>query len=192
VSTAHPDATLLTLADLEERGIGRVAAGRLVDRGDLVKVARGLYVEAGTELSQHHDLAVAAALVPKGVVCLLSAAAFHELGTQVPHEVWLALPPRAWETTVSRPPIQVVHFSGARYTDGVERHRIEGVDVPIYSLAKTVVDLFRYRNKLGLDVALEALREALRERRCTVAELARLAKRSRVITPMRPHLETLS
>jgi predicted transcriptional regulator of viral defense system len=164
----------------------------MVERGELVRVGRGLYMEADAELSEHHDLAVVAASVPKGIVCLLSAAAFHGLGTHVPHQVWIALPPRTWSPTISTPPIRVVHFSGRRYEDEVEESLIEGVHVPVYSLAKTVVDLFRYRNKIGLDVALEALREARRRHRSTLGELTRLAKAGRVLGPMRPYLESIA
>lgn len=182
---------VLRVRDLERRGLSRVAIGRKVARGELVRVGRGLYKEAGAATSAHHDLAVVAASVPRGVVCLLSAAAFHDLGTQVPDEVWVALPPRTWTPTIGEPAIRVVRFSGARQRDGVETHVIEGVKVRVYSVAKTVVDLFRYRNKIGLDVALEALREARRDRRCSVAELTRLAARSGVLTPMRPYLESV-
>lgn len=164
----------------------------MVERGELVRVHRGLYAEPGAGLSEHHDLAIVAARAPEAIVCLLSAAAFHRLGTQVPHEVWIALPPRVWAPTIEHPSLHVVRFSGARYEDGVEEHLVEGVPVHVYSVSKTVVDLFRYRNKLGLDVALEALREGLRERRCTLAELTHLAQRGRVLGPMRPYLESLA
>ncbi len=138
---------------------------------------------------EHHDLALVAARAPNAVVCLLSAAAFHRLGTQVPHEVWVALPPRVWAPRMDTPPLRVVRFSGARYEGGVEEHEIEGIRLRVYSLAKTVVDLFRYRNKVGLDVALEALREVRRDRRCSLAELTALARDGSVLTPMRPYLE---
>lgn len=184
---------LVRLHDLERQGVSRVAVGRMVARGELVRVERGLYSTRRLAPTAHHDLAVVAARVPKAVVCLLSAAAFHELGTQVPHAVWIAMPPRTWSPQLSAPPIEVVRFSGARYDDGVEEHRVEGVVVRVYSVAKTIVDLFRYRNKLGLDVALEALRESRRGRRpCSVAELGRIAERSKVLSAMRPYLESLA
>jgi predicted transcriptional regulator of viral defense system len=192
VSKARQPRTLLKLRDLEERGLSRMAVGRMVNRGELVRVHRGLYAEPDAGLSEHHDLAVVAARAPTAVVCLLSAAALHRLGTQAPHEVWIALPPRTWAPSIRKPPVRVVRFSGARYDDGIEEHVVEGVHVRVYSIGKTVVDLFRYRNKVGLDVALEALREARRNRRCSLAELTRLAQRGRVLGPMRPYLESLA
>ncbi len=183
--------TLLKLRDLEASGLSRVAVGRMVARGELVRVHRGVYADPRGALSAHHDLAVVAARVPKAVVCLLSAAAFHRLGTQVPHEVWIALPPRVWSPSMERPSVHVVRFSGPRFDDGVEAHPFHGVTVRVYSVAKTVVDLFRYRNKIGLDVALEALRDARRSRRCSLAELTRLAERARVLGAMRPYLESV-
>lgn len=192
MSSPRQPRSLLSLRDLEDRGLTRMAVSRMVARGELVRVERGLYAEPGGALSEHHDLAVVAARAPKAVVCLLSAAAFHRLGTQVPHEVWVALPPRVWAPSIDRPGVRVVRFSGIRYDDGIEEHTVEGVRVRVYSVGKTVVDLFRYRNKVGLDVALEALREARRDRRCSVAELTRLAQRGRVLGPMRPYLESLA
>jgi predicted transcriptional regulator of viral defense system len=184
--------SLLTIRDLEASGLSRVAVGRRVARGQLVRVQRGVYAEPSASRSEHHDLAIVAARSPRVVVCLLSAAAFHRLGTQAPHELWVALPPRTWAPTAGEgAALRVVRFTGPRYGDGVEEHRIAGVTVRVYSVAKTVVDLFRYRNKVGLDVALEALRESRRDRRCSLAELTRLAQRSRVLGAMRPYLESV-
>lgn len=162
---------------------------RRVARGELVQVGRGIYAYPDFEPTEHHDLALVAARAPSAVVCLLSAAAFHRLGTQVPHEVWVALPSRVWAPRMSAPPLQVVRFSGARFDGGIEEHEVEGISVRVYSVGKTVVDLFRYRNKIGLDVALEALREVRRERRCSLAELTTYARAGGVLTPMRPYLE---
>lgn len=183
---------MLRTHELEARGLSRAEIRRRVDRGELVKLARGVYAEAGHEITEHHDLAIVAARVPRAVVCLLSALAFHELTTQSPHEVWIALPPRVWRPVIPEIALQVVRFSGARLSDGVEQHTIEGVTVRVYDVAKTVVDVFRYRNKLGLDVAVDALREALRERRCTRAEVARYARRSRVLSAMTPYIEAVA
>lgn len=182
-------AKLFRVHDLEREGLYRVAVARTVREGELVRVGRGIYAVRGFEPTEHHDLAVVVARVPAAVVCLLSAAAFHRIGTQVPPEVWIALPLRTWLPQIAEPPIHVVRFSGARYDDGVEEHDIEGIRVRVYSVGKTVVDLFRYRNKVGLGVALEALREARRDRRCSIAELTKIAQRSRVLTAMRPYLE---
>lgn len=180
---------LLSLGHLEREGISRTEVTRRVRRGELIRLERGIYAEPAFEPTQHHHLALVSARVPRAVVALLSAAGFHELGTQVPHQVWIALPPRVWSPRLESVPIQVVRFSGERYTTETEEHLVEGITVRVYSVAKTVVDLFRYRNKLGLDVALEALRESLRARRTSIAELTQIARRCGTLTSMRPYLE---
>jgi predicted transcriptional regulator of viral defense system len=129
--------------------------------------------------------------VPEGVVCLLSALSFHGVGTQLPHEVWLAIQRRARQPSLRYPPLRVVKFSGKAFAEGIEVHRVEGQSVRVYSVAKTLADLFKYRNKIGLDVALEALREAWRERRFTMDEMDRFARICRVERVMKPYLEAL-
>lgn len=190
MATADPTATLIPLAQLEHEGLSRMEVTRRVRRGDLIRLERGVYARPTFEPTEHHYLALVSARAPRAVVALLSAAGFHDLGTQVPHEVWIALPPRAWSPKLDSVPVQVVRFSGERYTSEIEEHVVEGVTVRIYSVAKTVVDLFRYRNKLGLDVALEALRESLHGRRTSIAKLTQIALRCGSLTPMRPYLES--
>jgi predicted transcriptional regulator of viral defense system len=129
--------------------------------------------------------------VPRGVVCLLSALLFHRLTTQLPSDVWLALPPKARRPKAAPVSLRLVHVSGKALTAGVEEHEIEKVRVKIYSPAKTVADCFKFRNKVGQDVALEALRECWRERKATMDELWRYAKICRVANVMRPYLESL-
>ena len=180
---------VLHARDLKPLGIHREFLGRLCARGLLEKISRGLYRLPDAEVTAHHALAEAAKVVPKGMVCLLSALNFHEIGTQIPHEVWLAIDRRAARPRVAYPPLRIVRFSGKSLTEGIETHEVDGVPVRIYSPAKTVVDCFRYRIKIGLDVALEALREALRGRKCTIDELWRHAKAGRVANVMRPYLE---
>lgn len=182
----------LSTREVVAAGVHRQVLSRLVREGVLERVARGRYRLPAAPVSEHHGLALAAAAVPRGVVCLLSALSFHEVGTQVPAEVWIALDRRARRPAVRYPPLRVVRFSGEALTEGVERHRIEGVEVPITSVAKTVADLFKYRNKVGLDVALEALREGWRDRRFTMAELDRAARASRVERVMRPYVEGIA
>lgn len=160
-------------------------------RGQLRRVARGVYVAADHDLTEKHSLAVACTLVPHGVVCLLSALVFHGLTVQNPWEVWLAIDPWARKPAQGSPPQRIVRFSGDALTHGVETHEIEGASVKVYSVAKTISDLFKYRNKVGLDVALEALREASRTRRTTMDEVLRAAKVCRVEKVMRPYLEGL-
>lgn len=180
---------ILTTRDVVEAGIHRQTLTRLVREGELERVSRGRYRLASTPVTEHHGLALAAAATPRGIVCLLSALTFHELGTQVPSEVWLALDRQARRPAVSYPPLRVVRFSGDALTEGVEVHRIEGVEVRVTSVAKTIADLFKYRNKIGLDVALEALREGWRERRFTIEDLDRAARACRVEAVLRPYVE---
>jgi predicted transcriptional regulator of viral defense system len=161
-------------------------------KGVVERIGRGLYALPEADASEHRSLLEAARLVPRGVVCLLSALQFHQMTTQLPREVWLALDRRAWKPVSGGPPLRVVKFSGPALTEGVEQHEIEGTPVRIYCPAKTVADCFKYRNKIGLDVALEALRDCWRERRCSMDDLWRYAKVCRVANVMRPYLESLT
>lgn len=183
---------LIRPRDLEPLGIPRVSLTRAVRRGQLERVGRGLYGLPGRQVSAHGALAEVARRVPKGVVCLLSALRFHGLTTQAPFEVWLAIENKAIAPKLDYPPLRIVRFSGTALTDGVEEHIVDGVTVRITSVAKTVADCFKYRNKIGLDVALEALREAWREKRMTSDDLWRYAKVCRVANVMRPYLDSLA
>lgn len=178
--------------DLEHRKIPRVYLQRLVARGELVKHGRGIYGLPDAKVTEHHSLAQACKRVPHGVVCLLSALGYHGLTTQMPFEVWMALDRMAWAPRVEEPKLRLVRFSGAAMTAGIEKSTIEGVNVRVYGVAKTVADCFKYRNKIGTDVALEALRDAWRQKRCTMDALWRYAKICRVTNVMRPYLEMLT
>jgi predicted transcriptional regulator of viral defense system len=182
---------ILRARQLADHGIARVYLQRLVDRGKLERIGRGLYRSPQAEVSLHHSLAAATQRTPEAVVCLLSALAFHELTTQLPHVVWLALPPGKAAPQPDYPPIQVVHVSGRAFQAGVEEHIIEGVAVSIYGVAKTVADCFKFRNRIGVDVAVESLRQCLAERRCTVDELLHYAAICRMTKVMRPYMEAL-
>lgn len=164
---------------------------RLVERGVIEREGRGLYRLAGTEVSEHYCFIQAAKRVPKGVICLLSALRFHELTTQKPFEVWLAIERGARRPASDAPPLRVHSFSGAAFTAGIETHELEGVPVRVYSAAKTVADCFKYRNKIGIEVALEALRDTLRQRKATVDEIWRYAEICRVSRVIYPYLEAL-
>jgi predicted transcriptional regulator of viral defense system len=183
---------VLRARDAEARGLARPELARLVQSGELERVGRGLYVPAKAKITEHHSLVEAAARVPHGVVCLLSALRFHGIGTQNPHEVWLAIDVKAWKPVADSPPLRIVRFSGTALTYGVEVHKLEGVDVRITSREKTVADCFKYRNKIGLDVALEALREYLRSRKRSIDQLNKAAEACRVARVMRPYLEALA
>ncbi len=183
---------LIRPCDLLPLGIPRISLTRAVRRGQLESLGRGLYGLPGREISAHGSLAEVARRVPKGVVCLLSALRFHGLTTQAPFEVWLAIENKAVAPRFDYPPLRIVRFSGAALTEGVEEHVVDGVTVRVTGVAKTVADCFKYRNKIGLDVALEALREAWREKRMTSDELWRYAKVCRVANVMRPYLDSLA
>lgn len=181
----------LTTRDVVGAGIHRQVLSRLVREGALQCVARGQYRLPDALVTEHHGLAVVAAAVPNGVVCLLSALGFHGIGTQLPFEVWIAIDRRARRPTFPHPPLRIVRFTGQALTEGIETHRVEGQAMRVYGVAKTVADCFKYRNKIGLDVALEALREAWRARRFTMDEVDRYARICRVARVMRPYLEAL-
>ena len=182
---------MLRLKDFVAEGIGPETLARLVREGVVVRPARGLYQLSDTQVEAAHALAEAAVLVPKGIVCLTSALQFHELTLQMPSAIWMAIDRTAWRPRIDYPRIRFVRFAGQALTEGVVRHRIEGVEVPITEPARTIVDCFRYRAKVGLDVAMEGLREGLHRRRCTPDELWRHARKARVWSVMRPYVEAM-
>lgn len=183
---------LIRPSDLAPLGIARVSLTRAVRSGQLERVGRGLYGLPGRKVSALGSFAEVARKVPKGVVCLLSALRFYNLTTQAPFEVWLAIENKAAKPKLDYPPLRIVRFSGAALTEGVEEHVVDGVTVRVTSVAKTVADCFKYRNKIGLDVALEALREAWHEKRMTSDDIWHYAKVCRVANVMRPYLESLA
>ena len=176
--------------DVADLGITRETLLRLYRQGLLTRPARGVYSLAEASVTEHHSLAVAAKLVPRGIVCLLSALRLHGLTTQDPHEVWIAIDFKAHKPAVASPALRVVRFSGPALVKGIEAHKIEGVQVHVYSAAKTVADCFKYRHKIGIDIAIEALRDVLRSRKTTVDEIHRFAKVCRVANVMQPYLES--
>jgi predicted transcriptional regulator of viral defense system len=178
--------------DLDMHGIPRHYLHLLNREGTVQRVGRGLYVPAAFGASEHHTLVEACARVPTGVVCLLSALRFHGLTTQLPFRVWMAIHEKAWEPRVDYPPLHFVRFSGAAWTYGVERHVIEGVPLRVYSPAKTVADCFKYRNKIGIDVAVEALRETWRQRRAGIDEIWRAAAACRMTRVITPYLQAIT
>ena len=177
--------------DLKAYGIPPSYLHRLYRRGLLERVGRGLYTLPDSAVTEHHSLVEAVRQAPRAVVCLLSALRFHGLSTQAPFEVWLAIGSKDWQPKIDYPAIRFVRFSGKAFTEGVETHDIEGASVKIYNPAKTVADCFKYRNKIGLDVALEALRDCLDQRKCSVDDLWHYARICRVSNIMRPYLEAM-
>ena len=183
---------LIRPGDLAAQGLPRVALTRLVRQGRLTRVGRGLYAIPDRPVSEHGTLAEVARKHPKAIVCLLSALRVHDITTQSPFEVWLAIPNKARAPKMEYPPLRIVRFSGAALTDGIEDHQVDGVTVRVTNVARTVADCFKFRNKIGLDVALEALQEAWANNRVSMDELWRYATLCRVANVMRPYMESLS
>lgn len=177
--------------DLAALGVPRVYLSRLVEQGLLKRSARGIYTLPDPDGAQFHDFVTAASQIPSGVICLLSALRFHELTTQNPFEAWMAIGESQWKPKLEYPAMRIVRFSGRSLLYGVERHTIEGIVVQVYNPAKTVADCFKYRNKIGLDVALEALHDCWRQRKATMDSIWEAAKVCRVANVMRPYLESI-
>jgi len=175
--------------DLERIGISGEYLAKLHAEGVLDRAGRGLYVRRDDEPGEQRSLVEACRRVPHGVICLLTALQFHGLTTQAPFEVWLAIDGKARLPKVDAPPLRIVRFTGSALSFGVQKHTIEGSALQVYSPAKTVTDCFKYRNKIGLDVALEALRDCLRQRKATADELWIAAKACRMTNVLRPYLE---
>ncbi len=182
---------VVSAAEVRSLGIHSEYLRRLCAQGQLVRIGRGLYELPDGDVTSHHGLAIVAKAVPNGVVCLLSALRFHEIGTEAPRSVWMAIDRRMRVPQANVQNMRFVFFSGDAFTEGVDEHFIEGIRVRVYNPAKTVADCFKYRNKIGVDVALSALREVLRARRCTVDELWMYAKICRVTKTMLPYMEAL-
>ncbi len=178
-------------ADLASYDLPREYLPRMAKKGMLQRMARGVYCLPDVDITEHHDLVLVSTQVPNGIITLISALAFHQIGTQNPHEVWVAIKARGYTPRFDYPPVRYHYYSGAAYELGIETHTIEGVDVKVYSVAKTVVDCFRLRNKVGLDVAFEALKEGWQARRFTADELLKLAKKCRIASVIQPHFEML-
>lgn len=182
---------ILRPRDLVALGLPRAYLGHLAQEGLVERVGRGLYRSRSVVLTEQHTLAEVCRRVPQGVVCLLSALRYHDLTTQSPVEVWLALGSKARTPKTDLLPLRIVRFSAAALAAGIEERLVEGVPVQVYDPAKTVVDCFKYRNKIGLEVALEALRMGWRERRFTMDQLWGYATICRMTNVMRPYLESL-
>ena len=181
--------SFFTAREVAECGIHSQQLTRLVGEGALERIARGHYRLTDSDVTEHHGLALAAAAAPRGVICLLSALGYHGIGTQLPAEVWLAIERGCREPRLLDVNLRIVRFSGSAFHEGIEVHEVERQRVRVYSVAKTIADLFKARNRVGLDVAVEALREAWRDRRFRMADLDRAARACRVERVMRPYVE---
>jgi predicted transcriptional regulator of viral defense system len=182
---------LVRAADLFDLGVSTAVLTRLIAANKLERVGRGLYSLPGHSVSEHRSLAEASLKAPRGIVCLLSALRVHEIGTQASSEVWLALPQHTKAPRPERLSLRVVHMSGYSLTEGIDRILIDGVEVPVFDAEKTVADCFKFRNKIGLDVALEALKDGWRRGKLSMDKLWHYATIDRVTNVMRPYLESL-
>jgi len=182
---------MLRLRDFIAENIEPETLARLVKEKQVIRPTRGLYQLPDTQIEAAYMLAEATVLVPKGIVCLISALQFHELTLQIPSAVWMAIGRTAWRPTISYPSIRFVRFNGWAMIEGIERYPIQSREVPITNPARTIVDCFRYRNKIGIDIAVEGLRKGIQHRKCTPDELWQYAKKARVWTVMRPYVETV-
>ena len=177
--------------DLETLDIPRAVLKRLVERGLVARRSRGVYTVADHEPTRLTDVAEVCARAPAATVCLISALDFHELTTQIPHAVWIMIDRSGRRPKIKRPPIHIVYASGEARTAGVETHMVEGVNVAVTNVAKTVADCFKYRDHVGQDVAIESLRECLRQRKATPSEVYEMSRIDRVAKVMRPYIEAL-
>jgi predicted transcriptional regulator of viral defense system len=180
------------LAEIRRAGITAATVSRLEREGAVVRLGRGLYQLANAAADGNRSLAEAAKRVPKGVICLVSALAFYGITDQLPRRVWIAIGSNDWKPQVEYPPLRIVRFASKYLRDSVEIHSIEGVSVPIFGVAKTIADIFRHRRSVGTDVAVSALKEALRQRKTTPSEVSAWAMRSSVWNVVRPYLEALT
>jgi predicted transcriptional regulator of viral defense system len=179
-------------ADLRKRSIPTIYLHRLLESGRLVQRARGVYALPDADLGQHHDWEIASLKVPRGVLCLTTALAFHEIGTQSPRVVWMAIGSKAWQPNLAHPPVRFVRFSDTALRFGAVTVRSGNGALRVFTPAKTVADCFKYRRKIGIDVAVEALTEGWRARKFTIAELVAAAKVCRVERVMQPYLNMLT
>lgn len=181
---------MLRPIDLDAIGIPRVVLTRMCKAGQLEKIGRGLYRLPGLG-SEHESLAAIATKLPQAVFCLLTALQFHELTTQLPRQVWIALPRGSHTPRIDYPPIKMVQFNGESFSAGIEAVERDQVKLQVYCVAKTIADCFKHRNRIGLDVALEALKEARAKKMASADDLWRYAKICRVANVMRPYLEAI-
>jgi predicted transcriptional regulator of viral defense system len=189
LARAHPAGLA---GDLEPAAVSRIVLTRMVAGGQLERVARGLYRLPAVDASLHVDLATIARKSPQVVFCLLTALEFHGLTTQLPWQVWIGMPRGSHTPRIDHPPLRMIQFTGEHYRYGIEEHRREGTTLRVYGVAKTVADCFKHRNKVGLDVAIEALKDAIRHHQASFDDLWRAAEACRVAEVMRPYMETIA
>jgi predicted transcriptional regulator of viral defense system len=178
--------------ELSSAGVHRETIHRMVEAGDIIKLARGLYSLPDYQPTENYSLFEAQKLVAKGVVCLLSALSYHGIGTQNPSEIWMAIPRKTRPPKIDSSPVKIVKFSGEGYRNGIEKHIIENNEIKIYNIPKTIADCFKYRNKLGMDVAIEALKDVMLNKQATVDEIIKYSEICRVRKIITPYMESLA
>ena len=182
---------ILRALDLNKAKIPRQYLTIACERGLLKRIGRGLYCIPNTMTNEHRTLAEVCKRVPSAVICLLSALQFHNLTTQLPHKVWIAIDEKQRKPKLDFVQLRIARFSGPALKEGVAKHSIEGVEIRVYNPPKTVADCFKYRNKIGVDIAIEALRDCLRKKKATVDELVKYSRTCRVERVMAPYIEAL-
>ncbi len=183
---------VIRMSEALEKDIHRRTLYHMLEEGYITKLERGVYKLVDNETLSHPDLAIVATKIFKAKVCLISALDFHEMTTEIPHAVHIALPRTSRNPKLDFPPIKVYRFSGDSLTDGVETHEVDGVEVQVYNPAKTIADCFKFRNKIGLDIAMEALENGIKEGKATYSDIIKYAKICRVKTVIKPYLEAIA
>ena len=183
--------TIVSSREFTDSGVHGETIHRLIESGEIIKISRGLYSSPQFIPNEKYSLILSQKIVKRGVVCLLSALSFHEIGTQNPSEIWMAIPRPGRIPLIDDIPVKITTFSGAAFTEGIEKHQIDNNEINVYCISKTIADCFKYRNKIGLDVAIEALKDVIHNRRCSINEIIHYAEICRVREIMRPYMESM-
>ncbi|MBI9106866.1 MAG: transcriptional regulator [Spirochaetales bacterium] len=184
--------TIISAKELSSVGVHRETIRRLIQTGEMIRIDKGLYSSPQFIPNEKYSLIIAQKIVTRGVVCLLSALSFHEVGTQNPSEVWMAISRPSRVPRTDNTPVKIITFSGASFTEGIETHQIDNDQIYVYCISKTIADCFKYRNKIGLDVAIEALKDVIQNKRATIDEIIHYAEICRVKEILRPYMESLA
>ncbi|SHG64558.1 Transcriptional regulator, AbiEi antitoxin, Type IV TA system [Fodinibius roseus] len=183
---------ILRTSEALDEGIYRRTLYHMEEKGFLTKLERGVYKLSDTDMLSNPDLAIVAKKIPKAKLCLVSALDFHEMTTEIPHKVHIALPRTSRDPKLDHPPIKVYRFSGDSLTEGIEKHKVDGAEIQVYNPAKTIADCFKFRNKIGLDIAMEALAQGIEQGKASYSDIMKYAKICRVKTVIKPYLEAIA
>lgn len=183
---------ILRTSEALDEGIYRRTLYHMEEEGLLTKLERGVYKLSDTDLLANPDLAIVAKKIPKAKVCLISALDFYEMTTEIPHKVHIALPRTSRDPKLDHPPIKVYRFSGDSLTEGIEKHEVDGIEVQVYNPAKTIADCFKFRNKIGLDIVMEALEQGIEQDKASYSDILKYAGICRVKSVIKPYLEAIA